>query len=181
MSSKQAQRASARKAQARRQKIAQQRAKATTHASSPRWDPPTVDLAAALDIGPEDHLPNGKVKLSAALRRIAGTVAAATGVRDAATFSHVMQIAGIGWNLAVLRQFPDLHPNLSVTLPKSLSELAPEVQGLVEVFREQKERQFPADQRLVIEVREERQNGKPFYAVPNIDPDEQPGAKGHGG
>lgn len=181
MSSKQAQRASARKAQARRQKIAQQRAKATTHASQPRREELTVDLAAALDLGPEDHLPNGKVKLSAALRRIAGTVAAACGVRDAATFSHVMQIAGIGWNLAVLRQFPDLHPNLSVTLPKSLSELAPEVQGLVEIFRKQKERQFPADQRLVIEVREERQNGKPFYAVPNIDPDEQPGAKGHRG
>ena len=30
-----------------------------------------VDLRHAMDIGPEDHLPNGKVKLSAALLKIA--------------------------------------------------------------------------------------------------------------
>jgi hypothetical protein len=92
-----------------------------------------VDLRHAMDIGPEDHLPNGKVKLSAALLKIAGTVAVATGVRDAATFGHVMKIAGIGWNLAVLQQFPDLHPNASATLPTLLDELPAEARGLVEI------------------------------------------------
>jgi hypothetical protein len=140
-----------------------------------------VDLRHAMDIGPEDHLPNGKVKLSAALLKIAGTVAVATGVRDAATFGHVMKIAGIGWNLAVLQQFPDLHPNASATLPTLLDELPAKARGLVEISCAEKKRQFPGDQRLVIEVREERRNGAPFYAVPNIDPDEQPGAKARGG
>jgi hypothetical protein len=60
-------------------------------------------------------------------------------------------------------------------------DLDPEARSLVEVIREEKKRQFPADQRMVIEVIEERRNGAPFYSVPNIDPDEQPGAKGRGG
>ena len=51
----------------------------------------------------------------------------------------------------------------------------------MEISCAEKKRQFPGDQRLVIEVREERRNGAPFYAVPNIDPDEQPGAKARGG
>ena len=92
-----------------------------------------------------------------------------------------MKIAGIGWNLAVLQQFPDLHPNASATLPTLLDELPAKARGLVEISCAEKKRQFPGDQRLVIEVREERRNGAPFYAVPNIDPDEQPGAKARGG
>jgi len=62
-----------------------------------------------------------------------------------------------------------------------LGKLDPAARGLVEIFRDEKKRQFPADQRRVVEVIEEQRNGAPFYVVPNIDPDEQPGAKGRGG
>lgn len=180
MSSKQAQRASAKKQQSRRQKVAQQRAKAATRASRPQREEPTVNLLDALDIGPEDSLPNGKVKLSAALLKIAGRAALLTGVDDAATFAQIMKIAGLGWNLAVLQQFPDLHPGAAASVARLWGDLDAEARSLVEVFREEKKRQFPADPRLVIEMIEERVNGAPFYSVPNIDPDEQPGAKGRG-
>ncbi|MFO0626915.1 MAG: hypothetical protein U0325_14990 [Polyangiales bacterium] len=77
MSSKHTPRSSARKARARRKKVAQQRATATTHASPPRREARTVNLADALDIGPEDDLPDGRVKRSAALRRIAAPAGSA--------------------------------------------------------------------------------------------------------
>jgi len=72
-------------------------------------------------------------------------------------------------------------PGATATLATLWGDLDPEARRFVEVFREEKKRQFPADQRMVIEVTEERRNGAPFYSVPNIDPNEQPWAKERGG
>ncbi|MFO0603244.1 MAG: hypothetical protein U0324_08720 [Polyangiales bacterium] len=177
MSGKQAERARARKAQRRKKQIADRRrdvARRESLPADPAADPETPMLSLLdedFELGPEDYLPDGQVKASAALLYLAKPFVALTGARTRRAFEMVLNFVMVGWDLAV---HPEQKEQWSSHFHEGLKDAPPEVRAqvdtIIEGARLGKLEFFPEDRRTFIGVTVDWSDGYPHVTVASAAP-----------
>ena len=170
MSGKQAERARARKAQRRKKQLAERKREVTRRSPAPAE--PLVALDAEdYELGPEDYLPNGLVKASAALLYLARPFVERTGARTGRAFEMVLNFVMVGWDLAV---HPDQKEQWMSHFNEGLKgappEVLAEVDTIIEGARLAKLELFPDDRRTFVGVHVDWSEGYPYVTVASAAP-----------
>jgi len=175
MSGKQAEKARAKKAQRRKKQVAERKREVARRASLPADIGVELDDYNDYEIGPDDYLPSGKVKASAALLYLAQPFVQLIGAHSGKGFEMVMMLTLVGWNLAVR---PDKEAQFRSLVMGSMHEMPPEirkvVEGIIDVARQAKLEYFPDDDRIFASVHVEHRPEGPYITVQSMDPDLQP-------
>lgn len=166
MTTKQAARSRAKKAQRRKQSVAAKRTLARSTAK------PAEDLDEGFDdfeITDDDYLPSGQVMASAALLWCARAAVAWSNQWSGDGFHSVMQIAQVGWNLEVLGDSDAGRELLEKTRAMMGGAGDPETLQVFDTMlllvRTAKRARFADDRRLFIEVNVEHRPEGPHVTV----------------